>query len=108
MMTISESLRKELPVAVLRKLETMDETTQQAFIEEFARKRKSPLLGFILTNVGMHYAYIGRVWLTLLFLVSYGGFCIWWLIDIFRVTGMVREYNRTIAIKVLRDIQILN
>jgi hypothetical protein len=95
-------------MAVLRKLEAMDECTQQAFAEEFARKKKSPVLGFFLTNIGMHYAYVGRVWLTLLFLISYGGFCIWWFIDLFRVTAMVKEYNRTIAIQVLRDIQILN
>lgn len=87
----------------------MDESTQLAFAEEFTRKKKSPALArWVLLPFGMHYAYTGRVLLTLVYLITFGGFGIWWLIDLFRVRGMVREYNRSIAIRVLSDIQVLN
>ena len=100
-------LCKEIPDAVLRKLNEMDESAQMGFAEEFAKKKKSPLIAFLLVGAGLHYAYLGRIWLTLFFLFSMGGFGIWWLIDIFRVFGMVRERNRSVAIQVLRDIQVL-
>ncbi len=101
------SLRKQVPDAVLRKLDDMDESAQLGFSEEFSRNKKSALLAFLLVGAGLHYAYLGRVWLTLLFLFTMGGFGIWWLIDIFRVFGMVRDRNRSVAIQVLRDIQVL-
>ena len=101
------SLSKQVPNAILRKLEEMDETTQLGFAEEFNRNKKSSLVAFVLVGAGFHYAYLGRVWLTLLFLFTMGGFGIWWLIDIFRVFSLVRERNRSVALQVLRDIQIL-
>jgi hypothetical protein len=101
------SLRKQVPDAVLRKLDDMDEAAQLGFAEEFTRNKKSPLVAFLLVGVGLHYAYLGRVWLTLLFLFTMGGFGIWGLLDIFRVSGFVRERNRSVAIQVLRDIQVL-
>lgn len=101
------SFHKQVPDAVLRKLNDMDESAQLGFAEEFSRNKKSPLLAFLLVGAGLHYAYLGRVWLTLFFLFTMGGFGIWWLIDIFRVFGMVRDRNRSVAIQVLRDIQVL-
>ena len=109
MMYLPEQIQKQIPDAVLRKLDSMDESAQLAFAEEFKRKKKSPALAFwLLLPCGMHYAYVGRVWLTLIFLMTFGGFGMWWFIDLFRVCGMVREHNRSIAIQVLRDIQVLN
>jgi len=109
MMYLPEPIQKQIPDAVLRKLAGMDESAQLAFSEEFKRKKKSPALAFwLLLPCGMHYAYVGRVWLTLIFLISFGGFGLWWVIDMLRVCGMVREHNRSIAIQVLRDIQVLN
>lgn len=104
---LPESLRKQVPDAVLRKIDEMDEAAQMGFAEEFARKKKSPLLAFLLVGVGLHYAYLGKVWLTLIFLITFGGFGLWWVVDVFRVFGMVREHNRSVAIQVLRDIQVL-
>ncbi len=101
------SLRKQIPDAVLRKLDDMDEAAQLGFVEEFSRNKKSSLLAFLLVGGGLHYAYLGRVWLTLFFICTMGGFGIWWIIDLFRVFGMVRERNRSVAIRVLRDIQVL-
>jgi predicted DNA-binding transcriptional regulator YafY len=76
----------------LKKLGTMDESAQLAFAEEFSRKKKSPALAFwLLLPCGLHYAYAGRVWLTLIFLITFGGFGVWWFLDLFRVWGIVRE-----------------
>ena len=108
MSNLPEALQKQIPDAVLRKLSSMGEDACLSFDEEFAKKKKSPMLAWFLVSAGLHYAYIGRVWLTLAFIFTYGGLGVWWLIDLFRVKGMVRIHNRTIAIQVLKDIQVLN
>ena len=110
MIDLPNSIRNQLPEAVIRKLSTMDELTQQAFLSEFQKKKKSTTMGSILMLCFpcFHYFYLGKVWLNLLFWGTFGGFGIWWLIDVFRLGGMVREYNKTVAIVVLKEIQFLN
>lgn len=107
MNSLPEPIRSQIPESVQRKLSEMDESAQLAFGEEFLKRRKSPLVAFFLLNACFHYAYLGRVWLNVVFLLTCGGMFIWWIADFFRVWGMVREKNRSIAIEVLRDIQIL-
>jgi len=107
MNTLPESIRRQTPESVQRKLSEMDEHAQHAFSEEFRKRRKSSLLAFLLLNMGLHYVYVGKVWLNVIFILSFGGLLIWWFIDLFRIWGLVRDKNRSIAIEVLREIQIL-
>lgn len=104
------NLQAQLPEAVRRKVAAMDEINQAAFAAEFRKKQKSPLIAFILlmSIPSFHYFYLGKVWLNLLFWGTIGGFGLWWVIDLFRTVGLVRDYNKTVAINVLRDLQILN
>ena len=105
MIDIPDNIRNQLPEAVIRKLSSMDELTQEAFLTEFKKKKKSTLMAFVLLWIfpSWHYFYLGKVWVNLLFWITFGGF-----IDIFRISGMVREYNKTVAIGVLKEIQFLN
>jgi len=77
------------------------------FVEEFRKRKKSLGLAFVLWTMGFHRAYLGQIWLTLLFLATLGGFFAWWIIDLLRLSRIVGERNRSIAIDVLRDNQIL-
>ena len=110
MTQILASIKSQLPEAVVRKVAALDELNQEAFVAEFKKKKKSPLLAFFLLTCipSFHYFYLGRVWLNFIFWGSIGGFGLWWFIDLFRTVGMVREYNKTVAINVLKDIQVLN
>jgi len=110
MIDIPNSIRRQLPEAVIRKLSTMDELTQEAFVAEFRKKRKSTFIAswLMLLIPCFHYFYLGKVWLNLIFWGTMGGFGLWWLVDVFRLGGMVREYNKTVAIGVLKEIQFLN
>ena len=110
MIAIPTNIRKEIPQAVLRKLETMDELTQEAFVSEFRKKKKSSTMASILMLAlpCFHYFYLGKVWLNLLFWATMGGFGLWWVMDVFRLGGMVREYNKSVDISVLKEIQFLN
>jgi hypothetical protein len=109
MTDIPSGISRQLPEAVLRNLATMDSSTQTAFLTEFQFRRKSCLMAFLLWAIfpSWHYFYVGKVWVNLLFWVSFGGFCLWWFADLFRLAGLIREYNRTVAISVLKDIRFL-
>lgn len=104
---LPSSVRNQIPESVQSKLSGMDATVREGYLEEFRRRRKSAALGFVLANIGLHYAYLGRVWLTLLFFFTMGGLGVWWFVDLFRIWSMVRDRNRSIAIQVLRDVQFL-
>ena len=110
MTSIPANLQNQLPPAVYRKVAAMDDLNQAAFVSEFRKKQKSGLIAFVLlmSIPSFHYFYLGKVWLNILFWGTIGGFGLWWFIDLFRTVGLVREYNKTVAINVLRDIQILN
>ena len=110
MIEMPANIREGIPEVVIRKLSAMDELTQEAFLTEFKQEKKSALIGFILLLLcpGWHYFYIGKVWMNLLFWITLGGFFFWWFIDLFRVSEMVRDYNKTVAIGVLKEIQFLN
>lgn len=44
----------------------------------------------------IHRYLIGRAGSGVAFLLTFGGLGIWWLVDLFQVMGMTRDYNRTI------------
>ena len=44
----------------------------------------------------IHRFFIGRAGSAVAFLLTAGGLGFWWLIDLFLVMGMTREYNRVI------------
>jgi hypothetical protein len=105
---IRKYTRKQIPDAVYDKLATMSEINQQAFLSEFKRRSKSPNLACLLwLFFGLHYAYVGKWWVQILFWMTMGGFFIWWAIDLFRLHSLIREHNKTLALTVLRDIQVL-
>ena len=80
---------------------------QEEFVEEYRRKAKSGGMALFLWFLGLHYAYVGKWGLFLLFLFTMGGFFIWWFIDIFRVVGMVRNHNKDVAVDVLRNMKTI-
>jgi TM2 domain-containing membrane protein YozV len=110
MIDLPNSVRSQLPEAVIHKLSSMAPLTQEAFLSEFRKKMKSTTMASVLMLLipCFHYFYLGKVWLNLVFWITFGGFGLWWLVDVFRLGGMVREYNKSVAISVLKEIQFLN
>lgn len=49
---------------------------------------------------GLHYAYLGKWVLQILYWITFGGLGIWALIDIFRIPDMVDRYNEPIFRKI--------
>lgn len=109
---IENSLADGLPSMVRTELARMPGGAQSQFAEEYRRKRKSVALAYVLSLLYLHYAYVGRIGMTLLMwlvaIISLGIFgVIWWIIDLFRMPGIVGNRNKDIAMEILRDQKII-
>lgn len=104
---VPQSIWDELPAVVKAALAKLPEDKQELFVEEYKRKRKSVGIAYLSFIFGLHYAYLGKWGLTLLFWFTLGGFGLWWLIDLFRTYFMVKNKNRDIAIEVMRTIKMI-
>jgi len=104
-------VQSHLPAAVRHKVGEMSLLSQNAFVQEFERRRRScqtAYLLFIFGGVlGLYYLYFKKPLLFFFFLFTMGGLLIWWLIDLVRIPRMVRDYNQSVALEVLRDVQVL-
>lgn len=105
-------IKDQLPDAVYQKVKAMDASNQMVFIAEFKRRCKTTrtaYLFWLIANIaGLHYLYLKKPLLFILFLITFGGFLIWWFVDLFRIPELVKNYNNTMSLSILRDIQILS
>jgi hypothetical protein len=109
MARVPEAVRRMVPAMVADELDTLSDAQQSAWLEEFERRAKKPALAYVcLVLCGVHYAYFGRWVLQLLFWGTLGGFFLWWIADIFRVPGLIRDANRDVAVAVLRDLRAVS
>jgi len=58
-----------------------------------SRIRSVGLAYLLFFFAGAHYAYLNRWGTQVLFWITFGGLGIWWLIDIFRMSEMVHDFN---------------
>lgn len=94
---------KEIPPNLQEKLNTLAELDLDAFLREYSSSKKSkPLAFWLLLPLGLHYAYIGRWWLSVAFIFTCGGIVVWWLVDLFRVRQMIGRYNENLAFALYR------
>lgn len=85
---------------------------QETFIAEYNRKKKNAATAYFTSLAFLHYAYTGRLGLTLLgwfvSMCTLGiGLILWWIVDLFRIPALVRDYNSDVAVSVLRDQRII-
>jgi len=43
-----------------------------------------------------------------IFLATFGGMLIWWIIEIFLTSGRVKTYNEELAMQIITNMKILN
>ena len=106
---MSKSIMEILPAVVKNELVKLPIERQQEFSEEFGRKSKKTAVAYLFwLFFGLHYAYLGRWGMQILFWLTAGGFLIWWLIDAIRIPGVVADYNRDMANDVMRNIKMIS
>ncbi len=105
---VPEGAPGESPPVLRQAVLAMTEAQRETFLAEYKRKRKSPLVTWILTLLlGLHYVYLGRWGKALLFWVTFGGIFMWWLLDLCRPRQLTNEVNADIASEVLRTVGAL-
>jgi len=105
---IPPSISDNLPAMVRNQLVTLPPQRQQEFVEEYRRKAKSTGPAYLLwLCLGWHYAYLRKWGIQILFWISIGGLFVWWLVDLFRIPAMIRDYNKDISVDVLRNLKTL-
>ncbi len=105
---IPPSISDNLPVMVRNELTKLPPQRQEEFIEEYTRKAKSAAPAYLLWFLlGWHYIYLRKWGMRFLFWLTFGGLFVWWLIDLFRLPGMIRDYNKDIAVDVLRSLKVV-
>lgn len=107
---ISASVSDSLPSMVRNELSKMPAQKQEEFVEEYKRKSKS--IGtaylFLVIILAMHYGYMGKWGLQVVFWLTGGGFLIWWIVDLIRLPGMIKDYNKDIATDTMRNLKAMS
>lgn len=92
---------------IQKKFRELNSEQQRIFISEFERQKKfvgiSYLLCFLL---GCHYAHLKKWGWLILYILTVGGFFIWAIIALFRISKIVEQYNN-LALEILRGISIM-
>lgn len=106
---VENSIADTLPAMVKTELAKMPEEKQAQFVEEYKRKKKSVGLAyfFLLICLGMPYGYLGKWGLQIVYWLTGGGFAIWMIILIFTLAGNVRDYNKDVALEVMRNMKAI-
>lgn len=105
---MSVKIPSSIPSMVKSALMKMPVEKQEIFIEEYQRRTKSVGLAYVLwLCLGFHYLYLGKWGTQFIFWFTAGGFFIWYFIDLFRIPGVVSEYNKTIAIEVMSEFKTI-
>jgi len=106
---ISRLTANSLPAMVRNELENLSPQKQAEFLEEYRRKTKSLSVAYVAWFfLGWHYAFLGKWGAQFLFWITCGGIAVWWVIDLFRIPGMIRDHNKDIAINILKNLKTIS
>ena len=106
-MMLPTSISRDLPAMVAAEVAKLPAAQQSMFAEEYSRKAKSGGLGLVLAIFGLHYIYLGKIGMFFAFIFTAAGLGIWWIVDLFRISGMIREHNRDLATDTLRTMSMI-
>ena len=99
----------EYPPLVQTALAKMSDTEKLTFETEYAKQKKSPGLYVALAILfPIHLALLGKWGLQILFTCTFGGVLVWWIIEWFRVSKRVQEYNEEKALEIARYLKIMS
>lgn len=107
-MISQHSAFSKLPIMVKQELAGLPVDKQQAFMEEFERKSKSTAVAYICWLFGLHYAYLGKWGVLVLYWLTAGGLGIWVIVDAFRMPGMLNNYNKDAAVEVMSSLKMVS
>lgn len=88
----------DLPPPSVPAFQSLPEEQRALFAQEFSVRKRSMGLMVVLSIIfPIQLFFLGRVGLGILFLLTGGGFGIWYVIEWFLTPGRVRDYNAQVA-----------
>lgn len=102
---LPSSLLKILPTEVKFEVETLPPGKKAEFIIRYSSELKTQGMLVLLFLLSCHYWYLNSWKLQLLYWLTAGGFGLWTLLDMFRLSNMLREYNNELAAKTLEIVK---
>jgi hypothetical protein len=106
---VGSTVADNLPAMVKNELARLSAAKQAEFLEEYNRKSRQTAIAYVLWFfLGFHYVYQKKWGIQILFWLTSGGFFVWWLVDAFRVPGMIKNYNKDVAIDTLRNLKAIS
>jgi hypothetical protein len=78
---------------------------RMVFEHAYALRSKGIGATYLAWMVGSHYVYLGRQNVQFAYWFTAGGLLLWALADLFRIPGMVNEFNTTVALNALKPFE---
>lgn len=104
--TSEERTVKSLPPTVQHTVAQMDTMAQNAFFNEYQKKKKKVAVAYMLWLIGFHYIYVRKVGLFFAYWITGAGIGFWALADLFRMPSIVRTANEESAREALQTLSI--
>ena len=101
-LVIPTRVASSLSRTVREQLAYLTPDQQRAFLWRYRAQAKSQLVALAFLPLGWHYLYLRKRGVQVLFWLTLGGLAAWWVLDFFRIRGLVRDYNRRVAMHVMR------
>ncbi|HUP35486.1 MAG TPA: TM2 domain-containing protein [Candidatus Limnocylindria bacterium] len=101
-LVIPARVASSLSRTVREQLAYLTPDQQRAFLWRYRAQAKSPVVALAFLPLGWHYLYLRKRGLQVLFWLTLGGLAAWWVLDFFRIRRLVRDYNRRVAMHVMR------
>ncbi len=96
----------QLPATVREAVSSLPPVLQDEFYEEYALVEKRVGLSYLFLLIppplSCHYLYNNRIFLQILYTLTFGGALMWWLVDFKRIRQIVQDENRKTARKLLK------
>ncbi len=97
----------ELPLSVVDRLADLPAEAQLEFYEEYTRRSRSEVAAYVLHFFfALRYGYVDKwviqviAWLLLFVGVGW----VWWVVDFFRIPGLVKNHNKKVARNILKNV----
>lgn len=104
---IPRELEKTLPPRVRTDLSKLTTTQQRTFVDLYTKQARSKTIMIVLAIFfPIQLFFLGKVGLGIIFLLTGGGFGLWWFIEIFLSAGRTSSYNALVAEEILSDIKV--
>jgi len=94
----------ELEEFLSSKFRRLSATKKTELVKEYKKRRKGDAI-FVFWFFSFHYAYVGKWKRFFVFFFTLGGLCVWWLIDLFKLDTILKEYNKKKAEELFGKLQ---